>query len=123
MEWPGIVSLVISGLLGSGGVVAFLSYRKDRDRGIREDDRADDESLNTRFSALMDSQVKYLVQPLQDKYAELDKKYELLSEKFDQLLDNYSLALDHINDLRRLWPESHLALRPEKPDRLNKTSS
>lgn len=97
--WVILVPLIAAGFFGGGGLVAFLKTRDDAKKGIRQESRADVDSLNARAVAIVESQFQYLVKPLQDKVDGLDKKVEYLSKEVEVQKNRYWTAIRLIRKL------------------------
>ena len=98
-DWLTILAAVGIFLTGGGGVVAFLKQRRDAKNGIRQESRADVDSLNARAVAIVESQFIFLVKPLQEKVTGLEQKVELLQTEVEAQKTKYWKAVTHIRNL------------------------
>ena len=112
--WAIIIPLLAAGFFGGGGIVAFIRSRDDAKKGIRQESRADIDSLNARAVAIVESQFQYLVKPLQDKVEGLEKRIESLSRDNEVQRNKYWQAIRFIRKLYT-WISVHYPDRIDVP--------
>lgn len=108
--WVPLIGTVIAALFGSGGLVAFLNWRHQRNTGVRQEDRADDDALSKRAQDLLESQFKMLVQPLQGEVARLRHDLDDVKEQLESQRTRYWRLVAFVRSLRS-W-----AVANAKPD-------
>lgn len=120
---PGYVLLgisLISGLLSASGVGLWMKIKNDRLRGIREDDRKDDEAVDARIEAAMQRQEKYVIQPMNESIASLRETVRLQGEDITYLKTRYRIAIDYIKVLMAFFkteaPEYHHVIPKPPPE-------
>lgn len=111
------ISGIAALLLKSG--VDYLKAKSDARKLKKESDRSAGESLNSRAVTMVDTQAGMLESVVR-RLGEMETKYDILTEKFESLMSDHRVALDHVDDLRRLWPEDRISSRPDLPERLKK---
>lgn len=101
-------------LLGGGGLSSYLKQRKDGKNGVRQENRADNDSLNVRAIAMLETQFNYLVKPLENRIASLTSEVSLLELEVKSLEKEvkahrtlYLLAVSHISTLYS-WISRHI---------------
>lgn len=117
-------------LFTSGSLVGFLTWWNQRKRGIRQDDRDDNDSFSRRTQDLLKTQIEYLVKPLQEEIERQKKtseeqgqelkhvKAELKSvqTQVDQTRTQYWQAIGYIRQLLN-WHRTHVPKDvPTPPD-------
>lgn len=95
-DWLALVAGIGILLTGGGGVVAWMKQRRDAKNGIRQETRADEDSLNARAIAIVESQFTFLVKPLQEKVDELETKVKDLTTEVEAQKTKYWKAITHI---------------------------
>ena len=70
-EGWGIAGAILTGLFGGGGIVGIFNWRLAKRRGVREDDREDDNAVASQMKIIIDAQFESLVKPLQEEVARL----------------------------------------------------
>lgn len=115
-EWTALVGAVGLLLFGGGGLVAWLRHRSDNRRGVTQERRADVDSLNAHSIAIIENQVKYLVDPLKSEIdqlrkAQAEQKAELKKHQDEskRYRERYYLAISVIQDLYD-WITEHMPL-------------
>lgn len=106
-DWIGLIGAIGLLLFGGGGVVAWFRLRSDNKKGVRQDNRADSDSLNAQAVALVETQFNYLVKPLKDELEEVRATVETLKKEIKTTKDKYALAIAHIV-LLYTWIKQHL---------------
>lgn len=101
-------------LLGGGGLTSYLKQRRDSKNGVRQENRADNDSLNVRAVAMLETQFNYLVKPLESRISTLTSEVSLLEAEVKSLEKEvkthrtlYLLAVDHIRTLYA-WIARHI---------------
>lgn len=101
-------------LLGGGGLSSYIKQRKDIKNGVRQENRADTDSLNVRAVAMLETQFNYLVKPLEIRISTLTSEVSLLEAEVKSLEKEvkahrtlYLIAVDHIRTLYS-WISRHI---------------
>lgn len=94
-------------LFGGGGVAAYIKQRRDSKSGVRQDNRADGDSLNARAIAIVESQFNFLVKPLQEKVTGLEESVTKLQLEIESTKSKYWKAVTHIRTLYA-WIAKHM---------------
>jgi len=106
----GVLTLVF----GGGGIAALIKARADKRKGIREDSRADVDSLNARAIAISQAQFDLLVTPLKTEVVELKSEVKNLRAEVDAQKDKYWDAVTYIRAVL-LWISRHFPDRTDFP--------
>lgn len=109
-----IVITVITVLFGAGGIVAFYRARVDSNKGVREDSRADIDSLNARAIAISQAQFDLLVTPLKTEVGELKTEVKTLRGEVEAQKNKYWDAVSYIRAIH-LWISRHFPDRTDFP--------
>lgn len=117
LEGAGVAEIVIgilTILFGAGGVVAFYKARVDSRKGVREDSRADVDSLNARAIAISQAQFDLLVTPLKTEVGELKMEVKTLRDEVEAQKNKYWDAVTYIRAIL-LWISRHFPDRTDFP--------
>lgn len=113
-EWVAYISAFGMLLLGSGGIASYIKQHRDAKNGVRQENRADNDSLNVRAVAMLETQFNYLVKPLETRITTLTSEVSLLEAEVKSLEKEvkahrtlYLLAVDHIRTLYA-WISRHI---------------
>lgn len=106
-DWVAVVAAVAMILFGGGGIGAWLKQRHDQKNGVRQENRADVDSLNARAVAIVESQFNYLVKPLQDRIQSLTDDVTRLDTEVRLHRALYQSALELIRTLYA-WIARHM---------------
>lgn len=98
-EWLLIVGALGMFLFGGGGVIAWLRQRRDSKDGVRQENRADIDSLNAQAIAIVENQFNFLVKPLMEKVTGLERQVEELKTLAESTRTKYWKAIAHIRTL------------------------
>ena len=106
-DWVGVIAAAAMIFFGGGGIGAFIKQRHDSKNGVRQENRADVDSLNSRTVAILESQFNYLVKPLQDSVAGLRDDVTRLDQQVKMHRALYLSAIEHIRTLYA-WIARHI---------------
>lgn len=106
-DWLAIISVASIFLFGGGGVVAWMKQRRDSKNGVRQESRADNDSLNAQAIAIVENQFNYLVKPLTEKVDGLETKIKDLEAQVDKMTSKYWKAISFIRTLYA-WIAKHM---------------
>lgn len=113
-EWVAYISAAAMLLFGGGGLASYLKQRKDSKNGVRQENRADNDSLNIRAVAMLETQFNYLVKPLEGRIVSLTLEVTALETEVKSLEKEvkahrtlYLIAVDHIRTLYQ-WITRHI---------------
>ena len=112
--WLPVLIALVTGLLGSGGVAAWLKIRHDKRVGIAAQEVIEDDALSNRWKAIIETQTKSLLEPMQKRLADLEGEVEKLKGDLEASRRKYWSAIAHIRTLYN-WIARHL------PDDLEQT--
>lgn len=94
-------------LFGGGGVVAWVKQRRDSKNGVRQENRADVDSLNARAIAIVETQVEYLIKPLTEKVKGLETDVAILRTEVQNAKTKYWKAVNHIRNMYAWIAKNH----------------
>lgn len=110
--WASFIGPLVASLLGGGGIVGILNWRSQKKRGIRQEDRADDDAMSRRAQDLIKTQFEMLVQPLQAEVGRLREEVVAMKLSLDMQRNRYWRLITYTRSLR-LWGSAHV--KPEAP--------
>lgn len=106
-DWIGVIGAIAVIIFGGGGIGAYLKQRHDARNGVRQENRADVDSLNARTVAILESQFNYLVKPMQDQVSSLRTEVQDLTKEVKIHRALYLTAIEHIKTLYA-WIARHI---------------
>ncbi len=108
MEWTTIITTLIGGLLGGGGLSAILNWRNIKKKGSAEADSAAIDALNNAINTMSqidegkDKEITDLKQELRDKQTQIDNLNEQLTQKrCENTTKGYYMCVHQGCNLRR----------------------
>lgn len=124
-EWVAWITAIAMLLFGGGGVVAWVKQRQDGKNGVRQETRADTDSLNARAVAIIDTQFTYLIEPLKNELNDLRTEVRTLKSEAKTYQTLYQISVDYIRTLyswiaRHMPPEFEQTHIPPPPEELAK---
>ena len=111
-EWILIAGALSMLLFGGGGVVAWMKQRRDAKAGVRQENRADVDSLNAQAIAIVENQFNYLVKPLKEEVDKLKGEVKELRTEAENTRTKYWKAITHIRVLYS-WIAKHMPAEVE----------
>lgn len=109
-----VLLAILTVVFGGGGVAALIKARADRRKGVREDSRADVDSLNARAIAISQAQFDLLVTPLKNEVGELKTEVRELKTEVDNQKNKYWDAVTYIRSIL-VWLSRHFPDRTDFP--------
>ncbi|QGJ88900.1 hypothetical protein PBI_TEAMOCIL_46 [Microbacterium phage Teamocil] len=106
---PWLTPLIAIGtlLLGSGGVVAWRRLTHDKRIGVAQQETAEDDALSNRWKAIIETQTKVLLEPMQAQIASLTREVGEVKVELEASRRKYWSAITHIRTLYN-WIARHL---------------
>lgn len=105
--WMPVVIAVVTGLLGSGGVAAWLKIRHDKRIGVASQEVAEEEALSNRWRAIIETQTKALLEPMQKRLADVEVELALMKQELEASRRKYWSAISYIRTLLT-WIARHI---------------
>jgi hypothetical protein len=105
--WMPVVIALVTGLLGSGGVAAWLKVRHDKKLGVASQEVAEEEALSNRWRTIIETQTKALLEPMQKRLAEVEVEVALLKKELETSRRKYWSAISYIRTLLT-WIARHM---------------
>lgn len=112
--WITTIGVIVSALFGATGIATIIKNISDKRRGKVADEISLDQALNTRVQGLLDSQIKYLIDPLNTKVKELEGRQIAMQAELDLLKGKYQIALRYARRLKA-FIDTHLHHSPDAP--------
>ena len=113
---------VPASLLGGGGIAGIITARSLKKQGIKQEDRADDNSVSNQAQELVKTQFEMLVKPLREEVSRLTSKMAEMEAKYDATQHRYWVAIKYLRELRH-WIEVNVPDRkhdlPQPAEELN----
>lgn len=106
-DWLAFIAAAGIFLFGGGGVIAWVKQRRDSKNGIKQESRADNDSLNAQAIAIVENQFNFLVKPLTEKVERLESQVKELTTEADSQRTKYWKAVTHIRTLYA-WIAKHM---------------
>lgn len=118
--WLPVLIALVTGLLGSGGVAAWLKQRHDKKMGVAAQEAQEDDALANRWKSIIETQTKALLEPMQKRLAEVEMEVAALKTELADSRRKYWSAISHIRSVdtwinRHLPPEVEQTAKPEPP--------
>lgn len=88
-EGWGLVGVVVTCLFGGGGIVGVLNWKLAKRRGVREDEREDDNAVALQMKIIIDAQLESLVKPLQEDVNSLREELRQVRQEVEQQKNKY----------------------------------
>ncbi len=107
MPWLGPLIAIASLLLGGGGIAAFLRLRHDKRLGVAQQETVEDDALSNRWKAIIETQTKVLLEPMQEQIGELKTEVAGLKSEVAESRRKYWGAIGYIRTLNN-WIARHL---------------
>jgi hypothetical protein len=114
-DWLALGAAVGMLLFGGGGVVAWRKQHADAKNGVRNENRADVDSLNARAVAIVETQFNFLIQPLQEEVAGLKTEVKSLRIEVESYKTMYWKAVTYIRQLTG-WIARHMPMELEQTE-------
>jgi hypothetical protein len=105
--WLPVLIAIVTGLLGSGGVAAWMKQRHDKKVGIASLEAAEDEALANRWRAIIETQTKALLEPMQKRLADVEAEVTTLKVELEGARRKYWSAISYIRTLLT-WIARHM---------------
>lgn len=109
-DWSPLLTfagVIIAGLFGAGGIVAWLRLRHDRKVGVAQQEIVEDDAVAARLKSIIEIQTASLIAPLQDRLRDVEGKVKALEEELAASRRKYWLAISYIRTLLT-WIGRHL---------------
>lgn len=100
--WMTAIVGVLSLLFGSGGAVAWRKMRNDSKLGVAQQETAEDDAISARWKAIIETQTKVLLEPMQGEIASLKREMGDLQEALKLAHRKYWSAIGYIRSLYAL---------------------
>jgi hypothetical protein len=97
--WLAVVTIIITGLFGVGGLAALLRVRLDRKNSIAQQEVAEDDAIAQRWQAIVQAQTEALVAPLRASVSDLQAKVEKLEGDLRTSRSKYWRSIVYIRQL------------------------
>lgn len=107
MPWLQPLIVIGSLLLGSGGVVAWRRLTHDKRIGVAQQETAEDDALSNRWKAIIETQTKVLLEPMQEQIGTLKTEVAGLKVEVAESRRKYWGAIGYIRTLHN-WIARHL---------------
>ncbi|WKW86991.1 membrane protein [Microbacterium phage Hermeonysus] len=107
MPWLGPLIAVGSLLLGSGGLVAWRRLTHDKRIGVAQQETVEDDALSNRWKAIIETQTKVLLEPMQAQIATLTTEVAEVKVELAESRRKYWGAVGYIRTLHN-WINRHL---------------
>lgn len=119
-DWLVPTLAIVSLLVGSGGIGALWKIRHDRRAGVAQQELAEDDSVAIRWRAIIETQTKSLLEPMQKRLAEVEEEVRSVKVELADSRRKYWSAISHIRTLytwisRHLPPDVETTQIPEPP--------
>lgn len=122
-DWVAWITALAMLLFGGGGVAAWVKQHRDGKNGVRQETRAETDSLNARAVAIVETQFTFLVEPLRSEVESLRKELKDLKSETKTYQTLYQISVDYIRTLyswiaRHMPPDIEQTQIPAPPDEL-----
>lgn len=122
--WLPVLIALVTGLLGSGGVAAWLKQRHDKRMGVAALETQEDDALANRWKNIIETQTKALLEPMQKRLAEVEVEVAALKTELADARRKYWSAISHIRSVdtwinRHLPPDIEATAKPEPPETIS----
>ncbi|AWY06054.1 hypothetical protein SEA_ROBSFEET_47 [Microbacterium phage RobsFeet] len=107
MPWLGPLIAVATIVLGGGGLAALLRVRHDKRIGVAQQETAEDDALSNRWRAIIETQTKVLLEPMEKQIGELKGEVAGLKVEVAESRRKYWGAIGYIRTLSN-WIARHL---------------
>jgi len=107
MPWLGPLIAVASLVLGGGGIAALFRLRHDKRIGVAQQETAEDDALSNRWKAIIETQTKVLLEPMQAQIASLTVEVAQVKVELEASRRKYWGAIGYIRTLST-WINRHL---------------
>ncbi|AWY05397.1 membrane protein [Microbacterium phage Metamorphoo] len=107
MPWLGPLIAVATIVLGGGGLAALLRVRHDKRIGVAQQETAEDDALSNRWRAIIETQTKVLLEPMEKQIGELKGEVAGLKSEVAESRRKYWGAIGYIRTLSN-WIARHL---------------
>jgi hypothetical protein len=97
--WLPWVALLVSAVLGSGGIAAWVKLNKDSKQGIANHELDEENSEADRWRLIIETQTKNLLEPMKAQLQELQLKVERLEAELETSKRKYWLAINYVRIL------------------------
>lgn len=108
-EGWGLVGVVITCLFGGGFIVGVLNWSLAKRRGVREDEREDENAVALQMRIIVDAQVDTLIKPMQADLTVLRQRLEALEKEVEEQKNRYwkvvGFARTLLHWIERTFPE------------------
>lgn len=107
IPWLGTAITILSLALGGGGIAALFKIRHDKRMGIAQQEVAEDDALSNRWRAIIETQTKVLLEPMQKRLADVEIEVGTLKTELATSRRKYWSAISHIRTLYT-WISRHM---------------
>ncbi|QGJ95266.1 hypothetical protein QDA11_gp46 [Microbacterium phage Jayden] len=107
MPWLAPLIAVASLVLGGGGIAALLRLRHDKRMGVAQQEAAEDDALSNRWKAIIETQTKVLLEPMQEQITSLKVEVAEVKVELEASRRKYWGAIGYIRTLHN-WINRHL---------------
>lgn len=109
IPWLAPAITVATLLLGSGGIVAWRRLTHDKRIGVAQQETAEDDALSNRWKAIIETQTKVLLEPMQVQLAEVKAEVREVKADLEASRRKYWSAITYIRNLLT-WIGRHTPL-------------
>lgn len=119
-DWLAPTVSILALLLGGGGIGAIWKARHDAKQGVAQQEVAEDDALSNRWRAIIETQTKSLLEPMQKRLGEVETEVATLKVELETSRRKYWSAISFIRTLytwisRHLPPDIETTQIPEPP--------
>jgi len=107
MPWLTPLIAIATIVLGGGGLAALLRVRHDKRLGVAQQETAEDDALSNRWRAIIETQTKVLLEPMEKQIGELKGEVAGLKTEVAESRRKYWGAIGYIRTLNN-WIARHL---------------
>lgn len=117
--WLPVMIALVTGILGSGGVAAWMKTRADKRLGIASQEVQEDDALANRWRAIIETQTKSLLEPMQKRLYDVEQELGVMKRELESSRRKYWSAISYIRTLlswiARHMPEDIETTNPPTP--------